>query len=111
MKANNEMNGNNMKDINMQHTPGPWTIDETVGVNSKPVYLIEDASGDSIAQTRDRTIARLIAAAPELLESLQRLLEERYVCGESDEFDASGNWTCNSPASVAARAAIAKATA
>ena len=55
--------------------------------------------------------AALIAAAPDLLSALKNLLQERYVDGdESDqEFDARGNWTCNSPASISARAAIAKA--
>jgi len=58
-----------------------------------------------------RASARLIASAPDLLEALTELLQERYVDGdESDqEFDAQGNWICNSPASVKARAAISKA--
>ena len=51
--------------------------------------------------------ARLIAAAPDLLSALKDLLQERYV--DFEEFDAQGNWTCNSPASISARAAIAKA--
>lgn len=54
--------------------------------------------------------AALISAAPELLEALRELLAERYALEEPEQFDAAGNWTSDSPASVKARAAITKAT-
>ena len=97
-----------------QHTPGPW-LDS--GNDGKRNVIVESQWG-SIAAAWDtgdamqmRANARLIAAAPDLLEALTELLQERYVDGdESDqEFDAQGNWTCNSPASIKARAAIARA--
>ena len=97
-----------------QHAPGPW-LDS--GHDGKRNVIVESKLG-SVAAVWDtgdamqmRANARLIASAPDLLAALEDLLQERYVDGdESDqEFDAQGNWTCNSPASIKARAAIAKA--
>ena len=97
-----------------QHTPGPWSDS---GHDGKRNVIVESKLG-SIAAVWDtgdtmqmKANAQLIAAAPDLLEALTELLQERYVDGdESDqEFDAQGNWTCNSPASIKARAAIARA--
>jgi hypothetical protein len=53
--------------------------------------------------------AALISAAPDLLAALEELLVERYALEEPEEFDENGRWTSSSPASVKARAAIAKA--
>ena len=64
--------------------------------------------GPDTPETRKN--ADLISAAPELLEALRDLLAERYALEEPEQFDASGNWTSDSPASVKARLAIAKAT-
>jgi hypothetical protein len=55
------------------HTPGPWSIDETTGINFRPIYLIE-SNGDAVCNTPKLADARLIAAAPELLEALKGLL-------------------------------------
>ncbi len=54
--------------------PGPYVLDETVGVNSLPVYLIETAAGDSVANTRDKGTAAAIVALPDLLHALQGML-------------------------------------
>ena len=54
----------------MSHTPAPWKID---GAHSTRVLLINDAKGYAIGEivdTRNPANAKLIAAAPDLLESL-----------------------------------------
>ena len=54
----------------MNHTPAPWKID---GAISTRVLLIDDAKGYAIAEivdTRNPANARLIAAAPDLLDAL-----------------------------------------
>lgn len=104
------------------HTPGPWHVR---GCDGNPGYApgrhiyapTEGNTGCVAVVTGSLANAHLIAAAPDLLAALEALLSERYACesiildaeGKPEEFDANGNWTCNSPASVAARAAIAKA--
>lgn len=61
-----------------QHTPGPWSL--------APAHVIIGANGMRICQVPVRLDAndvadlRLIAAAPELLEALERLLAD---CGEA----------------------------
>ena len=82
-----------------KHTPGPWTVSETRhsydtvirGPKNEPIALALIAG---YTKQEGQSNARLIAAAPELLEALQMLLE----------FPNTG------PATSAARAAIAKAT-
>ena len=52
------------------HTPAPWKID---GAISTRVLLINDAKGYAIGEivdTRNPANAKLIAAAPDLLEAL-----------------------------------------
>ena len=101
----------------MSHTPGPWfayqnTIDAwgvetrrdrddeswtSTGLGAAIVHGIGD---DTERRTRgnEEANARLIAAAPELLEALEKL-HERYVMAIGNE----------GPEALAARAAIAKA--
>ena len=83
-----------------KHTPGPWRIEGTNSglfiAGAKPGYLAEMrdcGSGDVAAN------ARLIAAAPDLLDALA-LLVAGIENGVSDSFIPL----------VKARAAIAKAT-
>ena len=101
-----------------KYTPGPWTL-ETVttavgichkigpfpprrpdDVTTRSACLYADyPSGCNPADEELKANARLIAAAPELLEALERMLEvfgDGLTAGESDTCDA-------------ARAAIAKA--
>lgn len=57
------------------HTPGPWQIGQYE-------WLIETDGGDEIAQTdassqNFRANARLIAAAPDLLDALQSLYDSQ----------------------------------
>ena len=53
-----------------KHTPGPWSIDPDDG---GPWYCVREPGGGWIAQVPepDSADARLIAAAPELLEVLR----------------------------------------
>lgn len=96
-----------------KHTPGPWTVyrrDDYTTPGwvvlwpdaSKPGthYRRLDSNGGFIEQD-----ARLIAAAPELLEVLRTLVEHRSRCfiPEESDFRHLANWT------ERARAAIAKA--
>ena len=104
--------------MNKQHTPGPWTIgkvshkkqcvdidslhaDPSVGHQSwrglARAYGFNDMPAEGTAAMLAN--ARLIAAAPELLEALQKIAGNTY-----DE------WTNGAEAGRIARAAIAKAT-
>ena len=88
---------------NAKHTPGPWKSYEDDGFIN---LMVVDAEGYYIAEAMGRTKknmeanARLIAAAPELLEALEKLCNrwqgdtELYAHGEEIK---------------AGRAAIAKA--
>ena len=86
-----------------KHTPGPWVVDAV-----QYGYIITAKGGAyDIAVVRDignednKANARLIAAAPELLELLQYLMEIRDHCFIPND----GNWWDNKT-----RAVIAKAT-
>ncbi len=70
----------------MTHTPGPWTFDANELGGSYPIYppdsyltpWIAEAKGPHVGPNNlDEVLAnaRLIAAAPELLEALQGLTE------------------------------------
>lgn len=85
-----------------KHTPGPWKIGATIGgrpkvINQNGFAICGFASGSYAQMQHD---ARLIAAAPELLEALQQQLHALNV-GSHDAMEQ---------AYEAARAAIAKAT-
>ena len=88
-----------------QHTPGPW-------VTKGPHIMEAGPSFNWVASVQVSNMpeweanARLIAAAPELLEALQDLAEEaaRSVYPQPDKPDSA--WA----KLVRARAAIAKAT-
>lgn len=78
------------------HSPGPWL---TANAGTRVI----DTTGDPIAQVWEdppgRANARLIAAAPDLLAALQKMVSDwQGYCEETE------------PSMVAARAAIAKAT-
>lgn len=92
------MNTNNTK-----HTPGPWWVDDNGcvaaghGDTYETIAIMHDWQGDSEREAN----ARLIAAAPELLEALRAVLDEidENECGQSLSVRIGK-----------ARAAIAKAT-
>lgn len=98
-----------------KHTPGPWHMDPEeitsgfrivpkIGDRGLAVAIQRDAApaipGSGIDRATAEANARLIAAAPELLEAL----EEMVKAGEFEDWD--GRCDCI----AVARAAIAKAT-
>ena len=84
--------------IETHHTPGPWAVAETFS----PCVLIGDGYVQLPVNDEAQANARLIAAAPELLEALQRLSAQctRLRLPGQAETDAEKT----------ARAVIAKAT-
>lgn len=99
-------------EVRAKHTPGPWALGQP-GAEQFEGVLVPDGKrviwapdGMEVALARDRggetrANARLVAAAPELLEALRELLDRLYdptPCA----WKASAHYS-------AARAAIAKA--
>lgn len=107
----------------MMYTPGPWIVCEgdsesqTVFIEQDRACLIDeepstigeiDLSGEGIDEITGLANARLIAAAPELLQSLRDVL--RYCVTPSGMSDKGKGRTPEQDAAyTAARAAIAKA--
>ena len=96
-----------------QHTPGPWFIERRTYDNETTYYCVTASDGHgwsgnrymSVSGCIDEHDARLIAAAPELLEALHGMLaldEEHHQRGHCDD-DVCAEVR-------KARAAIAKAT-
>jgi hypothetical protein len=86
-----------------KHTPGPWRLwgsaDPSQVISAADCFVAQTVGGN------DKANARLIAAAPELLEALQDLF------GADMEFHLMGDGKEDQIAAIAkARAAIAKAT-
>jgi hypothetical protein len=111
--------------MSAQHTPGPWAVETPMGESApwivqdgkqayewEPIATLGDCTEDDLpkrskAQKTIEANARLIAAAPELLEALEDLLRiaalwEILDRGKNIDLDSSD-------AARAARAAIAKA--
>jgi hypothetical protein len=93
--------------MNTQHTPGPWLLDGLTIKGPHPkdpqnrLRIVAQSVFDKGTWVDEaRANARLIAAAPDLLEALRNIVSAslRYRLEESD------------PAVEEARAAIAKAT-
>ena len=82
-----------------KHTPGPWTFDNEIGLirTDTPPYGEWDVAKVNIVRAEAKANARLIAAAPDLLETVKRL---REMCA-----DFGAKTACD-----IAEAAIAKAT-
>jgi len=95
------------------HTPGPWTMEPPnhVDIYGNPVpvdlftpeYWFIDGPGADVHGLMTYADARLIAAAPDLLEALQDLFIDCMACDYNDGFNTS-------PLAKKVRAAIAKAT-
>lgn len=87
--------------MSIKHTPGPWTIEPDSMFGYKVLGTKQDGAWPIMFQG-DLPNARLIAAAPELLEALRFLL--------SKVEDMSGYWTEDTDHAVSdAQKAIAKA--
>lgn len=89
------------------HTPGPWAVNEKfrkpivgydVGDGGDLLPIVDAVHGYNMKQARAN--ARLIAAAPDLLEAAQSYIADR----------AEAGCTADSAAVKRLRAAIAKAT-
>lgn len=71
----------------MKHTPGPWTVDDSVP--DEAVYVmcpsgtIANVGPCGTPDDEDKANARLIAAAPDLLEALKNTL--CYLEADSDD--------------------------
>lgn len=94
-----------------QHTPGPWFADGHYICSAEPdIYARQIAvtCDDGITGNSERIAnARLIAAAPELLEALNGLFEQ---CSMIHKQWGDGDNTRAADAAIAAgRAAIARA--
>ena len=91
-----------------KHTPGPWRV-----VDSWNDYMVESQNGEEIiwqdgphnTPTINEANARLIAAAPDLLEALEHMLHRAHPAYVDDDFMQEKLIT----AIEIARAAIAKA--
>ena len=86
-----------MKSISIQkHTPGPWTVVKPQYENKKGVFASIytnpatekgfrtcefDIRADGYQNSHAEANARLIAAAPDLLNMLQRMIDESEDCG------------------------------
>ncbi len=93
---------------NTQHTPGPWEISADKYANFKNAVFGPDElkvadCGSSRLTGEVEANARLIAAAPELLEALERAADELKRAQNSN----GSQWLVDEEAK--ARAAIAKA--
>ena len=93
--------------MNTKHTPGPWIAHEDAIFQEKPhgevsPLICDTINGRKFTGEERGANARLIAAAPELLDALQSLLAR-----VSSDIIANQCWH---EEQRAARAAIAKAT-
>ena len=96
------------------HTPGPWFIERRTHDNETTYYWVTASDGHgwsvdrymSVSGCIDEHDARLIAAAPELLEALK----EAHNALELFASDESPSGQIAVAAVMQARAAIAKAT-
>lgn len=95
---------------NFKHTPGDWTVNGPYHIvastpqGDPPIIVAQIISLRNGRIEEKDANARLIAAAPELLEALEMLLVITNSRGESLGLDDGG------PVLDRARAAIAKAT-
>ena len=100
------------------HTPGPWTYDGTVAFSDRPdLPCVVDEYRLVVAQCWDdghtddecEANARLIAAAPELLEALEDAAEAFRIVAEVAEDLRMEGLESFREREAAARAAIARA--
>jgi hypothetical protein len=88
--------------MSTQHTPGPWSVVEDRVPSSLEIFADKSAICECWRRAdvaTEMANARLIAAAPELLDALNAMI---------DEFE--GCYADADPTLINAKAAIAKAT-
>jgi hypothetical protein len=114
--------------MSAKHTPGPWVVNKDqsrceLGVDTAGgewgICLVADAAGETLdhsSENASEANARLIAAAPDLLEALRAFMAlDRDFSTASDRHlrEIIAEQRASAPlvkAVIAARAAIAKAT-
>lgn len=98
--------------MSAKHTPGPWWIEKDGSAeNNNEVNVVNGADGTMIVygQANDAD-ARLIAAAPDLLDALQYLADEfRSVVNSEFATHRYPDPAKDDPAYLKAMAAISKA--
>ena len=90
-----------MSDETTQFTPGPWTINAGLSVKGNGGRHIAKVGAEHLDSQTDRANAGLIAAAPEMYEALQAVVDQLQAVG------APGS--VYNPALTQARKALAKA--
>jgi hypothetical protein len=57
-----------------RHTPGPWAVTaDGINIKTKDTDIMICENGGETGATEDKANARLIAAAPDMLEALENL--------------------------------------
>lgn len=94
--------------MSAQHTPGPWGVDWKSGdvfyLDGDVMPLVATVNLDAVSNEQALADLRLIAAAPELLGALEKLVRDARPSNWDDDEDMD-QWQ----AWLAADAAIAKA--
>jgi hypothetical protein len=101
-----------------KHTPGPWESNDyrvcgRLGKNERITVVCDTAHNQATRTEENRANARLIAAAPELLQSLYSFLAVMHKYGNWDDgcFYYMGTSASELQDSIiSARSAIVKAT-
>ena len=83
-----------MSEKQVTHTPGPWAIEDCTPGESTGLRFAINSENNVIARTTDgwkeaQANARLIAAAPEMLEMCKLLEECMETIDGKDGYDAS----------------------
>jgi hypothetical protein len=89
----------------MKHTPGPWKVET---YHDSMFKIVRDLDAGMVPERRLEADARLIAAAPDLLEACIKLLKWHQYARDNGAFTMAGGDIYIDP--EIARKAIAKAT-
>jgi len=93
-----------------QHTPSPWTQGANVrDVKAPALMTVRDANDKVIAFVADTDHMQLIAAAPDLLDSLQKMIA-KFDSEMRSEYEGTSMLKGRLAEANHARAAVAKAT-
>ena len=77
----------------MAHTPGPWVVQGQAVLSDRPypewkqIAGVRIGNADNWSDPEGESNARLIAASPDLLAALKRLVE---YCNNHSDYDAIG---------------------